>query len=1059
MFALQFAVLCIILIAGAFLGRRYGKVPAVCIILAAIIPPLLVWTTLAGADRGSRTADSEGGFGDLRFSVHGIAVAGDVLTDGVSIGGDRQKDTIFVPQSVSSQVRFEKMPDGKVGIFVTRSLRAELTSVVSIEDDHPSLRERLFGRTIHFVGEQPITSEFAYCPGGCGATSCKIIIRPRADRLAMAGGPELAKIDWVSDPARRIYPLRFFALPDRSDNTPCTGVIAGGDSVPVTAFLFKPNWLSAAVFGVSLGGGDDSKPDAELTAGGEAKRVRIYRIDFADKERQQESERISRVVERRSLKVSLSPEGNLKIDYDSPEYIHLAAPALSRLIREKFAAGHTKDIVLPIDSDIPAGRPQSGDSTLEFRSLGGRLAQMALGRVLIHPAAASGSLKPFFTVYGGKDVQNLPFGASFEVGKSYVAHLKLLRLGRYDGLLALLTPLFLLGALVAGLTATWRARRATPTGWLLVALAEVLVSLRLLVAISGSYIDPAAQDAGLIPAALIAYLAVPFLVARAAARLTPSWTGAVYAAFVLTVAMLLQAKYDLHLFSAVVGVPLAAVLAVAVTDFLRWLWRLRRAIRMRLSRSRTIPPSPRWKSPHFSLGCFGRLGELPQLWIGLGAVVVSRFVMALAHVKEGVPIAGGRIALSTVYLPLILLILTRMLYLLIRRSGAERERIVHGLMWCGAFVLAFVPVVVAKDTGFVIFTMGLAFVAVFAMAAIQSGTRDLTVWLCVIICFPLGCLLFSHVLVHAYVVKSDWKGPALAAVMAVWAFYLVAHPPAGRFVWLRWIGLAMTSLALVSIFFLAGQLDAALMLVVAIALVAGALCARPVSVWALPAMACLGLALSFQYPGVPQQVNSAYVTDKQQALNQIEDQLQKDQNRLRLWYQLAPNQIEEIGTEEGQSLGAALAHLDDYVSCPKPRWPACLAGHGYLSIPKPTVLAPYHLSDNVSAIHLIAPFGRLGGALFLALIAAVTLLYTAAGVWRGGAIRLGSPRTYFGLATMWTILVPAVYMVLANLQVLPFTGKNIYFLAAASGSDLVEGTLLLVLAAWISRTFEDESRN
>ncbi len=49
---------------------------------------------------------------------------------------------------------------------------------------------------------------------------------------------------------------------------------------------------------------------------------------------------------------------------------------------------------------------------------------------------------------------------------------------------------------------------------------------------------------------------------------------------------------------------------------------------------------------------------------------------------------------------------------------------------------------------------------------------------------------------------------------------------------------------------------------------------------------------------------------------------------------------------------------------------------------------------------------------------------------------------------VWTIAVAGLYMVSANVELLLFTGKNVYFLAAASRSDLVEGTLLVLLALW-----------
>ena len=124
---------------------------------------------------------------------------------------------------------------------------------------------------------------------------------------------------------------------------------------------------------------------------------------------------------------------------------------------------------------------------------------------------------------------------------------------------------------------------------------------------------------------------------------------------------------------------------------------------------------------------------------------------------------------------------------------------------------------------------------------------------------------------------------------------------------------------------------------------------------------------------------------------------------------------------------------------------ACLAGHG-IAIPRPTVLAPYHLNDNVTAIHLIAPFGRLGAAALLALLAVGALIYTRGALRDGESRVLPPPLSLAGIAALWTVFGAALYMILANLEVLPFTGKNVYFLAAASGSDLLEGAILMALA-------------
>ncbi|MBV9539820.1 MAG: hypothetical protein JO167_01010, partial [Alphaproteobacteria bacterium] len=176
------------------------------------------------------------------------------------------------------------------------------------------------------------------------------------------------------------------------------------------------------------------------------------------------------------------------------------------------------------------------------------------------------------------------------------------------------------------------------------------------------------------------------------------------------------------------------------------------------------------------------------------------------------------------------------------------------------------------------------------------------------------------------------------------------------------------------------------------------------------------------------------------AERELDNQMHKTQNILRIWYSVRPDDVGDFATSSAQNLGAAMAHLHDYGACPESQWPGCLKGHGYLAIPRPTVLAPYHLNDNVTAIHLIAPLGRLGAATLLLLLATAALLYTR------GREGLPPPLRLAGIAALWTMFGAALYMILANLEVLPFTGKNVYFLAASSGSDLLEGAILLALA-------------
>lgn len=114
------------------------------------------------------------------------------------------------------------------------------------------------------------------------------------------------------------------------------------------------------------------------------------------------------------------------------------------------------------------------------------------------------------------------------------------------------------------------------------------------------------------------------------------------------------------------------------------------------------------------------------------------------------------------------------------------------------------------------------------------------------------------------------------------------------------------------------------------------------------------------------------------------------------------------------------------------------AGLGYRA--QLSDLRAVQADDNVSAIHLMAPFGRHGAAALLLLI----------GVMAWGAVRaspapMGVRRTW-GILAVWTLFAVDAYMILANLVLVPFTGRNVYLMAAYSHSDLIEGAALFAIA-------------
>jgi hypothetical protein len=176
------------------------------------------------------------------------------------------------------------------------------------------------------------------------------------------------------------------------------------------------------------------------------------------------------------------------------------------------------------------------------------------------------------------------------------------------------------------------------------------------------------------------------------------------------------------------------------------------------------------------------------------------------------------------------------------------------------------------------------------------------------------------------------------------------------------------------------------------------------------------------------------LTDEQ-ALATLDRQAKASQNLLRLYLIAAPEALGEDVSTEAEALKIWSAQLSEYTSS--------LFGRGYLSPANLGALKPVQATDNLTAVHLMSPFGRLATGLFLALLASAPIA-----VWiltRSAAL---DARRTTGLLALWCLFGAAAYMTLANLQLVPFTGRNAYLLAPTSGGDLLEGAVLFALATW-----------
>lgn len=116
-------------------------------------------------------------------------------------------------------------------------------------------------------------------------------------------------------------------------------------------------------------------------------------------------------------------------------------------------------------------------------------------------------------------------------------------------------------------------------------------------------------------------------------------------------------------------------------------------------------------------------------------------------------------------------------------------------------------------------------------------------------------------------------------------------------------------------------------------------------------------------------------------------------------------------------------------------------GYGFLNVPNiESGVVKQQFSDFAMAVHFVFPFGRLAAVGLVLLIGSFSVLAFARLQKRAG-LRL------FGVLAASTFAFTCVYITLTNLLLAPVTGRNFYLLAPQSHSDLLEGLMLLSAAA------------
>ena len=158
-------------------------------------------------------------------------------------------------------------------------------------------------------------------------------------------------------------------------------------------------------------------------------------------------------------------------------------------------------------------------------------------------------------------------------------------------------------------------------------------------------------------------------------------------------------------------------------------------------------------------------------------------------------------------------------------------------------------------------------------------------------------------------------------------------------------------------------------------------------------------------------------------------------DQVRLLRFTAPEKLELLGNRLSFEMLDQAASLEPLVRS--------FAGKGYLEpsrVRRP--IRDYQYNDNLLAIHIMWPFGRAGAMALLVFITGA--VWALAPRQRSGELSVPGAVSIIAATTVsWA----AIYMTLANLNLAPFTGRNVYLLAVTSGGDAIEGLAMVVIAA------------
>lgn len=166
------------------------------------------------------------------------------------------------------------------------------------------------------------------------------------------------------------------------------------------------------------------------------------------------------------------------------------------------------------------------------------------------------------------------------------------------------------------------------------------------------------------------------------------------------------------------------------------------------------------------------------------------------------------------------------------------------------------------------------------------------------------------------------------------------------------------------------------------------------------------------------------------SLAKCHDEQSLDTNRLRLSYLIYPALTRLNLTGEARGINSVFDELRWLTNDEYP-------GGGLMSVP-PRMGLDRH--DNAIATHIIGPQGRASAYLLCAMLLLPLMFMVLGRSRRRRGFLRPMPWIAYGCFAF-----TSVYMILGNLMLVPFTGRNVYLTNSFSGTDLLEGGLLILL--------------